>query len=245
MSAGAHHQVQAEHWSRAQPAHFAWKTRNPVLRESERALVQDVDGEGAVLEVGCGEGANLAHLQGRGARFAVDRFREKVRFAQGAVPGLRAVVADAAALPFAAERFDAVLIRDLLHHVYDRDRVLAEAWRVLRPGGVLHVVEVNRGNALFLVQALLIRAERGILRSSPRRLRAELRRLPAACEVAVEMAQPFPLARLLLHPELGRPALAERSLVRGGLALLAACGSRNLPRASWGYMRGRARKLHS
>jgi len=49
------------------------------------------------------------------------------------------VIADAADLPFAANTFDAALCSELLEHVPDPRRVIAEAHRVLKPGGVLLV----------------------------------------------------------------------------------------------------------
>lgn len=45
------------------------------------------------------------------------------------------VLGDAAALPFAADVFDAVVCAELLEHVYDPRRVIGEVARVLRPGG--------------------------------------------------------------------------------------------------------------
>ena len=45
--------------------------------------------------------------------------------------------ADAAQLPFPDSRFDLVLSAAMLHHVIDWDQALAEAVRVLRPGGKL------------------------------------------------------------------------------------------------------------
>jgi len=49
------------------------------------------------------------------------------------------VVGDAAALPFAAGTFDLVLMIEVLQHLPDPARALAEARRVLAPGGVLVV----------------------------------------------------------------------------------------------------------
>ncbi|MCD2199493.1 class I SAM-dependent methyltransferase [Halobacterium sp. KA-4] len=57
--------------------------------------------------------------------------------------GLPAVRGDAAALPYRDDSVDAITIVDALHHFPDRDGALAEAKRVLRPGGVLVVRDFN------------------------------------------------------------------------------------------------------
>ena len=49
------------------------------------------------------------------------------------------VCGDATALPFGEESFDAVTMFDLIEHVPDDRKAMAEARRVLRPGGVLLV----------------------------------------------------------------------------------------------------------
>lgn len=54
------------------------------------------------------------------------------------------VLGSATSLPVAAGSVDAVVIVDALHHLPAHDRVLAEAYRVLRPGGALVVREFNR-----------------------------------------------------------------------------------------------------
>lgn len=238
-----HEAVQAAHWDRADAAHYAWQTRDPVLAASERELLSLAAPRGRFLEVGCGEGGNLFHLRGgAAARFALDRYPAKARFARAQEPGLRAVAADALALPFADRAFDTVLVRDLLHHVYDRRRALGEAWRVLAPGGELVLIEPNAQNPLILAQGTLVPAERGALRSTPGRLRRELAALPGAGPVEVHMAQPFPLERVLCHPQLGLPALGQSRLVRGALRLAERVQRRVLPRAVWAYFRARVSK---
>jgi len=47
-------------------------------------------------------------------------------------------------LPYAAASFDAVVCVDVLEHVQDLDRVLAEVARVLRPGGLFLFDTINR-----------------------------------------------------------------------------------------------------
>ncbi len=59
-------------------------------------------------------------------------------------PGIGRVLGSATNLPFADGAVDAVLIVDALHHLPRHHRVLAEAFRVLRPGGCLVVREFNR-----------------------------------------------------------------------------------------------------
>jgi ubiquinone/menaquinone biosynthesis C-methylase UbiE len=55
-------------------------------------------------------------------------------------PGKR-IVADARLLPFADATFGVALVKEFAHHVEDKDRLFAEVNRVLRPGGLLVLVE--------------------------------------------------------------------------------------------------------
>ncbi|MDY0884060.1 class I SAM-dependent methyltransferase [Dongia soli] len=50
------------------------------------------------------------------------------------------------ALPFADNSFDVVHSSNVLEHVADPEKTLAEAMRVLRPGGLLHIVVPNYGS---------------------------------------------------------------------------------------------------
>jgi SAM-dependent methyltransferase len=95
-----------------------------------------------VLEVGCGRGG--------GAAFVLDRFRPRRMTgvdlspkaiarcnAEHARAGLSFIAGDAEALPFADAAFDAVLSVESSHCYPSVPRFLAEASRVLRPGGLL------------------------------------------------------------------------------------------------------------
>lgn len=55
------------------------------------------------------------------------------------------------ALPFAEESFDVVYCCDVLEHVTDLDRVIAESARVLKPGGVYLYDTINRTFRSWLV----------------------------------------------------------------------------------------------
>jgi ubiquinone/menaquinone biosynthesis C-methylase UbiE len=48
------------------------------------------------------------------------------------------------AMPFEGSYFDAVVSNTLLHHLPDPSKMLAEAWRVLRPNGLLFVRDLVR-----------------------------------------------------------------------------------------------------
>jgi SAM-dependent methyltransferase len=83
---------------------------------------------GRTLEIGGGSGNLKA--------FAPDVLSTDILFA----PWLDAV-ADAQRLPFAAASFDNIVLFDVLHHIERPRMFLAEAMRVLRPGGRLVMIE--------------------------------------------------------------------------------------------------------
>jgi ubiquinone/menaquinone biosynthesis C-methylase UbiE len=101
---------------------------------------------GRLLVVGIGPGHDLAHLPREVTDVvALDpeptmRAMAARRTADAPVP-VEVVAGTAEALPVADASVDAVLCSLVLCSVDDLDRALAEAQRVLRPGGTLHVLE--------------------------------------------------------------------------------------------------------
>jgi SAM-dependent methyltransferase len=100
------------------------------------------------LDCGCAEGGYTRALVAGGARSAigVDVEEDRVREAEDAPhpPEVGFQVAPAERLPFAAERFDGVLLNEVLEHVGDEGAALREIRRVLRPGGHLALFSPNR-----------------------------------------------------------------------------------------------------
>ena len=113
--------------------------------ESLAKLNQLVLNKGRTLDVGCGDGAIAAALDAP----MVVGFDVSHRCARlGVAHGVPSLVADATeALPFARGTFDTVYCVDVLHHLEGKwASLLIEVRRVLRPDGVLVIVEPDARN---------------------------------------------------------------------------------------------------
>ena len=101
----------------------------------------------AVLDLGCAGGFMSEALDDRGAAVTgIDPAKDAIAAARAHAAG-RSVRYDTGvgeALPYADECFDAVVCVDVLEHVADLSRVIAEVARVLKPGGVFCFDTINR-----------------------------------------------------------------------------------------------------
>jgi SAM-dependent methyltransferase len=96
--------------------------------------------EGPVLELGCGPGALTELLARRFGPSRVAAVEPSAPFAaacRARVPGVDVRVAGAEVLPFPDASFSAALSQLVLSFVGDAPRMMAEAMRVLRPGGTI------------------------------------------------------------------------------------------------------------
>jgi SAM-dependent methyltransferase len=109
-----------------------------VTAQACESILNAVDPRGGAraLEIGCGRGDFLALAAARDIEIVgLDLAPEMVRVLKSRYPRASAIVGDATALPFADEAFDLVVCSFTLGFVEDRRRAIAEAWRVLAPGG--------------------------------------------------------------------------------------------------------------
>lgn len=89
-----------------------------------------------ILDVGTGPGPVAAMAATRGAKpVGLDFSEAMLAEARRAHPDIEFQTGSAEALPFRDSEFDAVVGNFVLHHSGEPDKVLREAFRVLRPGG--------------------------------------------------------------------------------------------------------------
>jgi ArsR family transcriptional regulator len=134
----SHH---AEVWDQIRSLHVA---ESEVERAIDRALPREQLGR--LVDIGTGTGRMIELLGPRAAQaIGIDRSSEMLRLARvkleavGIHPSLRQ--GDMYALPLADHSADSVIIHQVLHYAHSPAAAIAEAARVLAPGGTLLVVD--------------------------------------------------------------------------------------------------------
>ena len=99
-----------------------------------------------LLEVGAGHGAATAHLRNNVARVTSLEYDAKsIQQLKTKLTESEALRGDGARLPFPGKTFSCVIAILVVHHLESRqqqDRLFAEVFRVLRPGGIFLAFEI-------------------------------------------------------------------------------------------------------
>jgi SAM-dependent methyltransferase len=155
-----------------------------------------------LLDVGGGTGNYARALAAEGWEpIVADRSPDML--ARAAAKGLETVEADAQRLPFPDASFDAVMLVSMLHHVEDQAAALAEATRVLRPGGRLAVMVFTREDLEGQWYVDWFPSTRAWMEDSHRRRAEYLALLPGAraAPLVYRDLEDASLAALAAHPE--------------------------------------------
>ncbi len=104
-----------------------------------------------ILEVGSSSGFMLPLLQAEfplGLVIGSDGFSGSLHAMAPELPGVPLVQFDLCRCPFKEKSVDAVVLLNVLEHIKDDRRAIAEVFRILKPGGIA-VLEVPAGAGLF------------------------------------------------------------------------------------------------
>jgi S-adenosylmethionine-diacylgycerolhomoserine-N-methlytransferase len=131
-------------------------TRKYFLFGRDRLIAElAVPPGGAVLEVGCGTGRNLALVARRypdAALYGLDISAEMLKSAAAQAPGARLAEADATGFDaetlFGRAGFDRVMISFALSMIPDWQAAIGAAAQAVAPGGSLHIVDFGSARGL-------------------------------------------------------------------------------------------------
>lgn len=213
------------------------RLKNPWV--AERIATSLSNRSGRILDIGCGAGflANALAAQGHHVS-GIDMSRGSLKVARAqaassapfapppappsvstpARPSCRTAdygVADAYRLPFRDACFDAVSALDFLEHVTEPERVVAEAARVLKPGGLFFFHTFNRNRLAWLI---VIKGLEWFVRNTPEHMHVlPLFIKPGELEGYCRDAGLRTVEMTGIRPSLGRPfwqMLATRKVPR-------------------------------
>ena len=118
----------------------------------QRELLQMLDPEGNRLDVGTGTGEILLKSQNKGLRVGMDLSLDMLKIAKSKCKVCKFVLGDAENMPFKSGSFGSMTLSLVYRHLLNRRQFLKEAKRLLKEGGQLSLLDINK----FTLTPLLI-----------------------------------------------------------------------------------------
>jgi 2-polyprenyl-3-methyl-5-hydroxy-6-metoxy-1,4-benzoquinol methylase len=183
---------------------------NPVVRRLMRGFQRSLDelfataAPRSVLDVGCGEGV-LVHewalRLGGGRVVGIDLEEESIQagWAQRSAPNLEYRVMEASELPFADAEFELVSAIEVLEHVPDPERTLAEMVRCAERHLLVSVPREPLWRMLNVARGAYLRAAGNTPGHINHWSKRSFARMLARHGEIVEMRSPFPWTMLLVR----------------------------------------------
>lgn len=127
-----------------------------ALKRRARNVIEELELQDGnqVLEIGCGNGYYLSLLNRLGVRLqltGIDKDNLALKDAEKFVGDkkVKIVLGDASKLPFKTAKFNRIVMSEVIEHVDDEEKVLKEAFRVLKTGGIMALTTCNIGYPFF------------------------------------------------------------------------------------------------
>jgi ubiquinone/menaquinone biosynthesis C-methylase UbiE len=148
-----HAELSEKKWdARAETFERKWLNRFNFFQFLQKRVITLLDlHEGQhFLDVGCGTGWAVRYaasvVQGKGEFYGIDisaKMIEKAGEICGSCENIHFYKADAETLPFENDFFDFIICTNSFHHYFIPSKVLAEVYRVLKPGGRFVVLDAT------------------------------------------------------------------------------------------------------
>lgn len=104
-----------------------------------------------VLDLGCGDGEDSFEISKFAKHVTGVDIEKNDLWKKRKKTNLKFVISPAEKLPFKSNTFDALFLKDVIHHVNDMEKTLKEIKRVTTKDAVIVLIEGNRYNPLFFV----------------------------------------------------------------------------------------------
>jgi ubiquinone/menaquinone biosynthesis C-methylase UbiE len=124
-----------------------------------------------LLDCGCGPGTitvNLAEVVAPGEAVGIDIEDKQHEIGRAfarerGVSNVRFETGNIYDLPFASDTFDAVFAHAVLYHLKTPRKALTELHRILKPGGVIGIRDLDNGGTIFTPSSQILDKARGLI----------------------------------------------------------------------------------